>query len=79
MRRFFTTMQIAPDNLADRLDGLFVADSVSAIAQIEGLVQETIVLINLHMPDVDTSVLQHYLGERQRPWTSEAHIEHRHA
>lgn len=35
MRRFFRTMQIAPDNLADRLDGLFVADSASAIAGLE--------------------------------------------
>jgi hypothetical protein len=70
-RQFLETMQIAPDNLADRLDRLFVVEPTSAIAQIEELVQETIALVNQNMPDVDTSIVRHQPGERQRPWRAE--------
>jgi Nucleotidyltransferase domain len=70
-RRFLGALQIAPDNLADRLDGLFVADTASAIAQIEELVQDTIALVNRYMPDVDTSIVRHQPGDRQRPWRAE--------
>jgi hypothetical protein len=74
-RRFLETMQIAPDNLADRLDRLFMVEPTSAIAHIKELVQETIALVNQHMPDVDTSVLRYQPGERQRPWSAEPLME----
>jgi hypothetical protein len=67
-RRFVDSLRIAPDDLTNRLDGVFVVEVATAIVQIERLVQETIGLVKAHMPDVDTSLVRHPPGQRQQPW-----------
>jgi hypothetical protein len=68
LRRFTARMAIAPVDLADRCDALLRAETSAAVAQVEGLVQETVFLVQAHMPQVDTSTVQQRLGWRQRAW-----------
>ena len=67
-RRFVEGLAIAPEHLADRLDLLFLTDLRGGIDQVERLVEETIALVCIHMPEVDTAILRHPPGERQQPW-----------
>ena len=69
LRRFVATMDLAPLNLADRLDGLFTLDPVAAGAALERLVKETVALVEAHMPTADTNPARRYLDNRHRPWT----------
>jgi hypothetical protein len=68
-RKFIAGMRVAPENLADRLDGLFRVDDATAVAELERLVGETVGLVEQHMPEVDTSAVRRRLGARERPWT----------
>jgi hypothetical protein len=61
-------MKIAPDNLADRLEGLFRRAAPVAVNELEALVRETVALVEIHMPQVDTSLAKQKLGWRQQPW-----------
>jgi hypothetical protein len=67
-RAFVDGLAIVPDDLANRLDRVFVTDLSGGIAQVERLVGETLTLVHVHMPNVDTSILRHAPGERQQPW-----------
>jgi len=71
------SLTIAPDDLANRLDRVFLVDAASGISQIEQLVRETIALVNAHMPDVDTSVVRYPPGQRQQPWQPISEAEQR--
>lgn len=68
MSRFIEQMKIAPENLASRLEGLFHNEAHVAVNQLEALVQETVELVGIHMPEVDTSSAKGRLGWRQHPW-----------
>ena len=68
MSRFIEEMEIAPENLAPRLEGLFRHEAHIAVNQLEALVQETVDLVEIHMPQVDTSSAKRKLGWRQQPW-----------
>lgn len=68
MRRFIEQLQIAPPNLAERLENIFRADGETAIAQLETLVGETVALVEQHLPQIDTSRVRRRLGQRQQPW-----------
>jgi predicted nucleotidyltransferase len=68
MSRFIEQMQIAPENLADRLESLFHSEGSIAVNQLESVVRETIELVEIHMPQVDTSSVRRKLGWRQQPW-----------
>ncbi len=68
MSRFIEQMKIAPDNLAMRLEGVFHQPPSIAVLQVEALVQETIALVEIHMPQVDTASAKRKLGWRQQPW-----------
>jgi hypothetical protein len=67
-RHFTETLAVVPTALADRIDRLFQTDPRTAITQIEALVQETVALVNIHMPEADTTILRYPPGQRQRPW-----------
>lgn len=69
MRRFIGKMHVAPDGLAERIDGLFAADRPAAIGQIEDLTRETIALVTRHLPEADILTLPQQPGERERPWS----------
>lgn len=70
MSKFIEQMEIMPENLAERLEKLFEQESSVAIYQLEALVRETIELVEIHMPQIDTLSAKQKLGWRQRPWQS---------
>lgn len=69
MRKFVGRMRVAPERLADRLDALFSLDPATAGTELERLVDETVALVETHMPTVDTAPVRRQIGLRQRPWT----------
>ena len=54
-RQFISQLQISPHNLADRLDDLFKLEYRLAVAELEQLIEETLKLVETHMPEIDTS------------------------
>ena len=68
MSRFIEQMEIAPENLASRLEGLFHHEAPVAVSELEALVREIVELVEIHMPQVDTSSARQRLGWRQHPW-----------
>lgn len=68
MSRFITQMEITPENLADRLEGLFHHAAPVAANELEALVRETVELVEIHMPQINTSLVKQRLGWRQQPW-----------
>ncbi len=67
LRRFVGKMRLAPERLADRLDVLFTLDPVSAGTALERLVDETVTLVEAHMPTVDTTPARRHIGVRHHP------------
>lgn len=68
MSRFIKQMEIAPENLAVRLERLFNQEPPVAVNQLEALVRETVELVEIHLPQVNTSSAKQRLGWRQQPW-----------
>lgn len=68
MGRFIEQMKIAPENFANRLEGLFHQAPAIAVLQLEALVRETIQLVEIHMPQVNIALAKRKLGWRQKPW-----------
>jgi hypothetical protein len=68
MSRFIEQMEVAPENLAERLESLFHHEAPVAVDRLEVLVRETIKLVEIHMPQVDTSSAKRKIGWRQQPW-----------
>ncbi|NMG06285.1 hypothetical protein [Brasilonema sp. UFV-L1] len=68
MGMFIDKMNIVPENLSMRMESLFQSERRIAIRQLEDIIRETLELVNLHMPQVDTSKVQEKLGMRQQPW-----------
>lgn len=68
LHHFASRLHLSPERLADRLDEIFSLDPVAASLAMERLVEETITLVDAHMPAVDTTTARRHLGERQRPW-----------
>ncbi len=68
MRRFMDQLTIAPDHLAERLEGLFTDDHVAAAYELETLVRETVALVQQHMPEASIPVERLRLGQRVQQW-----------
>jgi hypothetical protein len=64
-------MTVAPPRLAERLEALFTTDGHTAALELEALVRETVALVEVRMPAVDTTRARRFLGEWQRPWRAE--------
>jgi hypothetical protein len=73
--RFVGKMHLAPDRLPERLDSVFALDPIDAGIIMERLVEETITLVEVHMPMVDTAPSRRRLGLRHRAWTPTAALE----
>jgi len=69
---FAAKMSIVPESLTDRLEALFGAERAAAIEELESLVRETVDLVGIHMPELDTAHIQLSMGERVRPWSPKA-------
>jgi hypothetical protein len=68
LHQFAGKMRLAPERLADRLDAAFALDPVEAGIEMERLVDETITLVEAHMPEVNTAPDRRHLGRRHQPW-----------
>jgi hypothetical protein len=68
LRRFCAKLSLAPENLAERLDDLFRLDPVTSGCALEQLWEETIILVEANMPEIDTSGVRQTLGRRHHPW-----------
>jgi hypothetical protein len=70
--RFLAGLEVAPPDLAARLDSLFELDEPRSTAELERLVAETQVLVAEHLPDLDVSIERAGKstnpGERELPW-----------
>jgi hypothetical protein len=58
MRAHVAALEVAPPRLADRLESLFELDRSAAAEELRRLVEETVSLIEEHMPEVDTSAVR---------------------
>jgi hypothetical protein len=71
--RFLSRLEVAPPNLAARLDGMFKSDEAASTAELERLVAETGALVSARFPDLDLSlewgVHQTPPGSRESPWS----------
>lgn len=65
---FIRQLQIAPSNLAERLENLFKLEYGLAVAELEQLIEETVRLVEIQMPEIDISPVQRDLGKRRAPW-----------
>jgi hypothetical protein len=69
---FLSQFDVAPPNLAVRLDALFESDEAHATAELERLVAETQALVAERFPDLDLSVewsgKPTAPGQRESPW-----------
>ncbi len=68
MRQFIEKMNIAPENLYMRLESLYHQEPLSAASQLKELVAETVKLVELHMPEIDTSQVRRSLARQQHIW-----------
>lgn len=73
VHKFIAGFEVAPANLAERLDALFVADTREATAYLERLVAQTQALVQERFPDIDSAI--EWGGQptpphsRETPWT----------
>jgi predicted nucleotidyltransferase len=67
MRRFIAQLRHAPDRLADRIDGLYAAPRPDTFFAYEELVRDTVDLVDVYLPEVDTTRARRFLGRRQEP------------
>ena len=68
MKQFIEKMNIAPENLYMRLESIYHQEPLSAASQIKELVAETVELVELHMPAIDTSKVRRSLDRQQHFW-----------
>jgi hypothetical protein len=71
MRAFIAGLDLAPADLADRIERVLASisrDPAAVASELESLAGETVGLVETHMPDVDTSSARQYLGHRFEPW-----------
>jgi hypothetical protein len=66
--RFLAPMEIAPGDVAARLEGLFRQEREQALASLRALLEETVALVEAHLPEVDTSAARALLARRPQTW-----------
>ncbi|WP_019507853.1 hypothetical protein [Pleurocapsa sp. PCC 7319] len=68
MKQFIEQMNIAPENLYMRLESLYHQEPLSVADQLKELVAETVELVELYMPDIDTSQVRKSLARQGYIW-----------
>ena len=64
----FIEMNIAPKNLYARLESIYHQKPLAVASQLKELVTETVELVELHMPEIDTSEVKQQLNRQQHIW-----------
>jgi hypothetical protein len=67
-RSFIETLDIAPPDLANRLESLWTLPRAEAASALRALVAETVDLVDRELPEVDTSAVRKSLASRDEPW-----------
>ncbi len=67
-RHFVEKLRLAPPDFADRLEAVFPADLAQALAGMQALIDETVSLVEAHMPNIDTSRARRTLARRDAVW-----------
>lgn len=68
MKQFIAQMNIAPQNLYTRLESLYHQEPLSMTSQLKELIAETVELVELHMPEIDTSKVKQSLDRQMHMW-----------
>ena len=72
MDAFLNRMEIAPPDLSNRLKRLLTSTPPVMVAELKALVNETVDLVECHMPSIDTTQMRRQLGTRQQEWKRKA-------
>ena len=68
MKQFIEQMNVDPENLYLRLESLFHLKPLSAASQLKELVAETVELVELYMPEINTSKVRKSLERQPHFW-----------
>ena len=68
MKQFIARMNIAPENFYVRLESIYHQEPLTVASQLKELVAETVELVELHMPEIDTSKVRRSLARQPRIW-----------
>lgn len=66
IRRSIERFDIAPDNLANRFEHLLIGDANAAVHHAGQLIDETLALVERHVPDVDTTRVRSRIAQTPR-------------
>lgn len=69
MKQFIDRMDIKPQDLYVRLENLYYQEPLSCADELKKLIAETIELVELHLPQVDTSKVKASLERQPHTWT----------
>ena len=76
-RRLARQLQLAPDDLASRLVRAWQLQPATAVEELRALFDETVALVETHVPAFDTTFVRACLGHRRSPATPWAHATRR--
>jgi hypothetical protein len=68
LARVAEVLSIAPDDLPHRLALVFQAEPQRGVGELRSLVDDTIVLVEQHMPDIDTAPIRDRVNQRRPMW-----------
>lgn len=74
MKQFIDRMNVKPQDLYARLESLYHQEPLSCTNELKELIAETIELINLHLPEVDTSKVKAALERQPYTWTLKTNL-----
>lgn len=61
-------MALRPENLADRLENLFRLDPLASAEELRSLIAETLALLDVQMPSIETGALRKRLEWKHKAW-----------
>ena len=68
MGQFIESLDVAPDNLYQRLEQAYRQEPLTVVTELQALVRETVDLVEQHMPEVDTSKVRLALDRQEHTW-----------
>jgi hypothetical protein len=68
MDRTAAAMQVAPPDCAARMRAALRSDPPTAVRRLRDLMEETIALVEAHMPEIDTKLYRSHLAAHRSPW-----------
>ena len=68
MGQFIESLDVAPDNLYQRLEQAYRQEPLTVVIELQALVRGTVDLVEQHMPEVDTSKVRLALDRQEHTW-----------